>query len=248
MQAGTAGVYTYYNVGTQDNFYNVYPHKWVGKLTASTPSGSISCSATVISGNNIVTAAHCVYDTVNNQWYSNIAFSPAFRNGSTPYGTYPGQNSWVLTKYINLSGSYDIDTWVRHDVAVVKLGTNAAGQTINSAVGYAGRLWDAGTAQLVFISGYPSRTYTDDLISNGPLQYLRACTAETFYQASNTLGSGCYWGRGMSGGSWLVNYKPFIVNGQINSVNSGLRIGESNLYGARFTSNNIVLLCNAAGC
>jgi hypothetical protein len=45
-----------------------------------------------------------------------------------------------------------------------------------------------------------------------------------------------------------VGYKPFVVNGQVNSVNSGLFIGQQNLYGARFNSNNIVPLCTARGC
>ena len=80
-------------------------------------------------------------------------------------------------------------------------------QTINQAVGSAGRLWNAGNNQLVFNSGYPPRTYTDATIANGPAQYLRSCTAETFLQTTETLGSGCFWGRGISGGSWLVNYK-----------------------------------------
>ena len=116
------------------------------------------------------------------------------------------------------------------------------------AVGWAGRLWNAGNNQLVFNSGYPQRIYTDAVIPNGPTQYLRACTAETFLQTTETLGSGCFWGRGISGGSWLVNYKPFVVSGKVNSVNSGLFIGQQNLYGARFNSNNIVPLCNARGC
>jgi hypothetical protein len=62
------------------------------------------------------------------------------------------------------------------------------------------------------------------------------------------MGSGCYWGRGISGGSWLVGYKPTLVAGWVNSVNSGLFIGQQNLYGARFNNNNIVPLCSSARC
>lgn len=248
LEAGTASVFTYYNVGTIAEFYNIYPHKWVGRLTATTPSGTIGCSAAVISGNNIVTAAHCVYDTVANQWYTNFSFSPAFRNGTTPYGTFPWQQAWVTTRYVNLSGGFDINTWTRHDVAIIKLGTNSSGQTINSVVGWAGRYWNAGYEQQVFNSGYPAQIYTDAYIGNGPAQYLRACAAESFLQTTNTMGSGCYWGRGMSGGPWLISYKPFVLDGYIYSVNSGLYIGIPNLYGARFNTNNIVTLCSAAGC
>lgn len=248
LETGTASVYTYYDVGTQSAFYNIYPHKWDGKLTFTTPSGGASCSATVISNNHIVTAAHCVYDTTLNRWYGNWVFTPAFRNGTAPYGTFTALNATVLTAWINLSGSYSINGWARYDVALIKLRPQSTGRTINQAVGWAGRIWNASSNQLVFNSGYPGKTYTDASISNGPAQYLRACVAESFLQTTDTLGSGCYWGRGISGGSWLLSYKPFALSGQVNSVNSGLFIGSPNLYGAKFTSNNIVPLCNASGC
>jgi hypothetical protein len=249
IPAGTAGVYTFYDVNTQSALWKIYPHQWSGKLTFTTPGGSSSCSATVIKGNNIVTAAHCVYDTPSrNQFYTNRVFTPAYRNGSAPYGTFAATVCSIPAAWVNLSGGYNINTWARHDVAVCTLGRNSAGQTINQAVGWAGLLWDASNTQLVFNSGYPQRIYTDDLIANGPTQYLRACTAETFLQTTETLGSGCFWGRGISGGSWLVGYKPFVVTGMVNSVNSGLFFNQQNMYGARFNSNNIVPLCTARGC
>jgi V8-like Glu-specific endopeptidase len=248
IDAGTSATYTYYDVNTQTALWNILPHRWSGKLTFNTPSGTSSCSATVISGNNIVTAAHCLYDSTNNVWYSNWVFTPAYRNGSAPYGTFPATAKWILTAWINLTGSYSINTWARHDVAIIKLGNNSSGQSINSAVGWAGRLWNSGYAKLNFNSGYPARTYTDATITNGPAQYLRSCTNESFQQTTETLGGGCFWGRGISGGSWLIGYKPFVASGQVNSVNSGLFINQQNLYGARFNSSNIVPLCTAAGC
>jgi V8-like Glu-specific endopeptidase len=247
-QAGTASTYTYYDVNTQTALWNIFPHKWVGKLTFNVPGGTASRSATVISGNNIVTAAHCVYDSTINRWYSNWVFTPAYRNGSAPYRTFAATNCTILTAYINLSGNYIINTWARHDVAVCTLGRNTAGQTINQAVGWAGRLWNSSYNKLVFISGYPARIYTDAQIANGPAQYLRACTNESFQQTTETLGGGCYWSRGTSGGSWLVDYKPFVISGYVNSVYSGFYINQPNAYGARFNSNNIVPLCSARRC
>ncbi len=245
--AGTAGVYTYYDVNNQSALWTIFPHRWSGRLTYNTAAGPFYCSATVISGNNIVTAAHCVYDTTNNVWYSNWVFTPAYRNGSTPYGTFATSACTVMNSWVGLSGSYSISTWARHDVAVCSLRPNSAGQTINSAVVWAGRTWNTGNNQLIFNSGYPSRSYTDATIT-GASQYLRSCTAESFLYTTETLGSGCYWGRGSSGGSWLINYKPFLVSGWVNSVNSGLFIGQQNSYGARFNSNNIVPLCTTRGC
>ncbi len=245
--AGTSGVYTHYNVNNQSPLWQIYPHVWDGKLTFTTSGGGASCSATVVSGNNIVTAAHCVYDSTANVWYSGWVFTPASRNASAPYGSFTATACTILTAYANLTGSYSIATWARHDVAVCTLGTNTAGQSINGAVGWAGRTWNAGNAQQVFNSGYPARNYTDAAVPSAGL-YLRACTAETFLYTTETLGSGCYWGRGISGGSWLIQYKPFVVSGYVNSVNSGLFLNQPNLYGARFNSNNIEVLCSVRGC
>lgn len=245
---GTSSVYTSYDVNTNSALWQIYPHRWAGRLTFRTPTGNSSCSATAISGNNIVTAAHCVYDSTGNVFFSNWVFAPAYRNGTTPYGTFAASACTVLTAWVNLTGSFSIGTWSRHDVAVCTMNNNSAGQTLNGATGSAGRLWNASSNQLAFINGYPAETYTGAAISNGATQYLRSCTAETFSYATDTLGGGCSWGRGASGGSWLVGYKPFVVTGKVNSVSSGLFLGQQNLYGARFNSNNIVVLCNTRGC
>ncbi len=246
--AGTGSVYTYYDVNTNEALWKIYPHKWSGLFTFTTPSGNASCSATAISNNHILTAAHCVYDTPSrNKYYTNMAFHPAYRNGSKPYGTFAAAGCRVLTAWVNLSGSYSINSWARHDVAVCNAGKNSAGQTLNNAVGWAGRSWNLTYQQLHFNSGYPASNYNDASLPS-PTAYLRACTAESFQQTTETLGSGCYYGRGISGGSWLRSYAPFKLQGQVNSVNSGLFIGAQNLYGARFNSNNIVTLCNAEGC
>ena len=247
IMAGTPNVYTFYIVNAQAALQKIYPHQWVGRLTFNTPSGSASCSATAISGNNIVTAAHCVYDTTANKAYSQWVFTPAYRNGAAPFGTFAATYCTVTNNWINLTGSYDIGTWARHDVAVCTLGRNAAGQTLNDAVGFAGRIWNTGNNQLVFNSGYPQSDINGTVLSS-PTQYLRSCTAETFLYTTETLGSGCIFGPGISGGSWLISYKPFMISGKVVSVNSGFFSGSQNLFGARFNSGNIVPLCNTRGC
>ncbi len=246
IPAGTAAAYTTYDVNTRTALWKIYPHLWYGKLTFSTPSGGASCSATVLAGNNIVTAAHCVYDTTANKWYSNWVFTPAYRNGAAPYGTFAATSCTILTNWVSQTGSFSINTWTKYDVAVCTMGTNSAGQTLNAAVGWSGRTWNAGYNQLVFNSGYPAQNY--NLVGIGsPAQYLRSCTAETFTQTTDTLGMGCNWGPGISGGSWSIGYKPF-VGGSVNSVNSGLYAGQQAIYGIRFNSANIVPLCTARGC
>ena len=246
--AGTKNIYTDYPINKKTALWKLYPHKWAGKFTFTTPNGNSSCSATAINNNHIVTAAHCVYDTPSrNRWYTNKSFTPAYRNGNAPYGTFPTAGCRVLTGWVNQSGGYSINGWARYDVAVCKMGNNSAGKTLNQAVGWSGYGWNWGYNQLHFNSGYPARDYKDILLS-GPAQYLRSCTAESFKQTTDTLGMGCQYGRGISGGGWTRGYQANYVTGSVNSVNSGLYIGQPNLYGARFTTGNIKALCNANGC
>lgn len=247
VASGSSQTYTSYVVNQISSMQTLYPHRWIGRLSFRTPSGTSYCSGTSISGNVMLTAAHCLYDTTNNRWYSNWVFTPAYRNGSAPYGSFAAQQCWVLTAWVNLSGSYSISSWARHDVGVCKMGNNSSGQTMNNAVGWMGRTWNASYISHFHNLGYPFRNYNNNLLPNAGL-YLRTCVAESFQYTTETLGMGCDLGGGISGGPWMVSYTPGVVTGWADSVNSGGFVGTRNIYGARFNSNNIVPLCNAAAC
>lgn len=245
---GTSQVYTSYIVNQLAPLWKQYPYRTIGRLSFSTSGGTSYCSASNVSGNSIiVTAAHCLYDSTNNVWYSNWAFSPAFRNTASPYGVFPAQTCWVLTTWVNLTGNYNINGWAPYDVGVCKMNNNSAGRPLSAAVGWLGRQWNFPYVVHVHNNGYPFRDYNNALITNAG-KYLHSCVAETFQQAAEVLGAGCNRGPGISGGPWVAKLAPFVVTGWVDSVNSGLFIGTQNLYGARFNSNNIVVLCNAAGC
>lgn len=244
---GTSQIFTSYTINQLSALQRVYPHRWVGRLSFTTPGGTSYCSATAISGNNIVTAAHCLYDTTNNRWYSNWVFTPAYRAGNAPYGTFPWRACSILSAWVNLSGSYSINNWARYDVGVCTMGANSSGTSLNAAVGFAGRSWNFPYARHYHNQGYPFRDYNNNLLTNAG-QYLRTCVAESFQQTTDTRGMGCNLGGGISGGAWMTNYQVNVVSGYVDGVNSGLFLGTQNIYGPRFTSNNIVLLCNARGC
>jgi len=246
---GTSQTYTSYIVNKNSAIWKTFTSRTVGRLSFTTPNGTSYCSASVVSPNNIiVTAAHCVYDTGSrNAFYSNWVFTPAYRNGNAPYGTFAYQTCWVLNSWINLSGGYSINTWADDDVAVCKMRNNSAGQSLSSVTGWLGRGWNWPYVQHVTNLGYPFNNYQNVAITDAG-KYLRLCHNETFQQASEVLGGGCNWGPGISGGPWSVGYSVFEITGQVRSVNSGLFIGTQNLYGARFNSNNIVPLCTSAGC
>ncbi len=241
---GTSQTYTSYIVNQWSPAQTIYPHKWIGRLSFTTTGGTSYCSATAISGNVMLTAAHCLYDSTNNVWYSNWAFTPAYRNGSAPYGTFPWSSCKVLTAWVNLSGGFSINSWTRYDVGVCKMGNNDSGQSLNAAVGYMGRQWNYGYVRHFHNLGYPFRDSNDNLLTDAG-KYLRLCAAESFQQTTDTRGAGCNWSRGISGGPWMTAYRPNVVSGYADGVNSGFYVGTQNLYAIRFTSNNIVVLCNA---
>lgn len=246
---GTSQTYTSYIVNKNAAVQTFFGHRVSGRLSFSTPSGTSYCSASVISPNNvIVTAAHCIYDTASrNAFYSNFVFTPAYRNGNAPYGTFAHQTCWVLNSWIALSGSYSINSWADDDVAVCKMRNNSAGKSLSALTGWFGRGWNWGYTQHFHTLGYPFRNTSDALLTDAG-KYLRTCASESFQQASNVVGTGCNWSRGNSGGPFVVGYSLADVTGQVRSVYSGFYIGTQNAYGARFNSNNIVPLCNAAGC
>ena len=244
---GTSEVYTGYTVNQLASMQKIYPHRWLGRISFSAPGGTSYCSGTSISGNVMVTAAHCLYDSETNRWYSNWAFTPAYRNGNAPYGTFPATTCWVLTAWINLNGSYNVNGWAPFDVGVCKMGNNSKGQTMNNAVGWLGREWNASYTRHVHNMGYPFRDYNLSPLPNAGA-YLRTCVAETFQQAAEVRGMGCHIASGNSGAAWIVGYAPNVVSGWVTGIHSGGSGGVQTRYGARFNSNNIVPLCNAAGC
>jgi V8-like Glu-specific endopeptidase len=244
---GTSQIYTSYWANKTATLQTLYPHRWVGRLSFTTPTGTSYCSATSLRNNVLLTAAHCIYDTTANRFYSKWVFTPAYRNGAAPYGTFPATTCRVLAAWVNLTGNFSINTWARHDVAVCNMGRNSAGVTLNGAVGWMGYQWNQPYIRHFHDLGYPFRNYNDQLIAESG-NYLHACVAESFQQTTETRGLGCNMSRGKSGGPVMVGYAPGALTGAADGVYSGFFIGTRNMYAPRFNSSNIVPLCTAAGC
>ena len=235
--AGSPDIFTQYcencpNVNTDS------PEIAIGKLF----SNAGTCSASVISGNNvIVTAAHCCYDRSSKNWIGGWSFAPAYHNGNAPYGTFDWSSATVLNSWIN---NGDIPS----DVCLINLQNDSNGRGITYYTGWLGRSWDWPSDQEHHALGYPGNL--------GNANVLELCTSESFSPSSQCggdgiLNTGCSMTYGSSGGPWIRNYRSDNwVNSVVHGYDSQSCTGSfgKTFNGARFTSGNIVTLCNAAGC
>lgn len=236
---GTHGVFTRYagNLNTQS--WQSAPWRKIGKLYFTKPNGSNSyCTANVVSSNSIIaTAAHCIY-TRGQGFNRNFRFVPAERYGAAPYGSFSWSSASVANGWIGTGGR-------RHDLGLVRLRNNASNRSVVSYVGWLGRAWNQSYTKLLHSVGYPT---------NLSSQYTNICAAQSFFsptEGADVLVKGCDMTFGSSGGGWLMNYRPYSNGGNhVNGVVSGPHIGAfGNTYvGPRFSSANIVALCNIQGC
>lgn len=186
------------------------------------------CSGTVIKSQNaslVWTAGHCVHDGKGGTWHLNMVFVPAFDNADgdpnvdpgdlsayAPLGTFPAVHVWTSPEWVKTGDEHGGD--LAHDYAVIEVGRNADGQTLDSAVESTGAkpvpLWfNAPTAQdktpQISIRGYPAAAPY-----NGMSQW--GCTASTAQLLNVTeLGpdakeyrAGCDLTGGASGGGWFA--------------------------------------------
>ncbi|MGH1480158.1 MAG: trypsin-like serine peptidase [Geminicoccales bacterium] len=229
-----------------DTYYqNNLPWRAIGKLAFTTAGGNASCTASVISPRDvIVTAAHCCYDLAAGSFNQNFVFAPAYRRGPVGNFIFPFATARVSTGWVNTGQR-------QFDVCVINLRSNAAGQRVATVTGWLGRSWNFPAEIHQFVHGYPGNL--------GEGEVLQTCASETFSDPScngpAVVHTGCDMTFGSSGGPWIKDFTPKGTSGPVNFVNSvvsgydacsGTFGGVFN--GARFTSQNIVPLCNAAGC
>jgi glutamyl endopeptidase len=114
-----------------------YPYRATGRI-------DIGCTGTLIGPRHVVTAGHCVYNTSNDQWYSQLNFSPGQNGGSRPYGTITWKRAITTTKWTK-----DHDR--NYDYAMIVLN-----QDIGNSVGTVGFGYnDSLPLYNVNINGYP---------------------------------------------------------------------------------------------
>lgn len=236
------------------------PYAATGKLYFNIGSGTYVCSASLIKPGILVTAAHCVSNYGQSQFYKNWVWYPGYNNGQAPYGYYTGKNVRVMTAYYNGSdGCYQYGVICPDDVALIELYTPNG--LPGSAVGWYGYGWNGwglnGSNQtLINQLGYPQALDSGVFMQRNDSQG----TVNATYSNNTVIGS--LMTGGSSGGPWLNNFgrAPLLASGTGfgNYANRNIVVGVTSwgytdtsssgmkLQGASpFTSNNIVALVNA---
>ena len=233
-----------------------YPYRATGKLWFMIGNSWYVCSASLIKRGIVVTAAHCVANYGQRQFYSNWTFVPAYSNGVAPYGVWTAKSATVMTSYLNGTDSCaQVGVICANDVAVLTLNASASGAYAGTATGWYGYGWNGygyiyGLTQITQL-GYPvGLDYGVYMERNDAYGYVSSSLSGNTVIGSNMNG-------GSSGGPWLINFGlPSGLTGQSAGLapNANVVMGVTSWgytspspkqQGASpFTSGNIVTLVN----
>jgi hypothetical protein len=208
QEYGTSNqVYTTSEVNAYgDSTVRYYPYRAAGKLFFKIGGATYVCSASLIKTGIVVTAAHCVANFGQKQYYSNWQYVPAYDGGTAPYGTWNAASVMVLTSYYNgtdpcASGATGVVC--QDDVAVLTLAPQS-GKYAGASTGYLGYGWNGygfnpSNQALISQLGYPVALDSGSLMERTDSQGYVAPTL-----ANNTVIGSLMTG-GSSGGPWTVN-------------------------------------------
>ncbi len=181
-----------------------FPYDAAGKLFFKIGTSTYVCSASLIKPGLVVTAAHCVANFGQRQFYSGWLYVPAYNNGTAPYGSWTAREARVLTSYYNGTDSCAVKGVVcRDDVAVIAL--NKQGTSLpGNRTGWLGYGWNGwgynGSGQaLITQLGYPVALDSGALMERNDSQGFVSTSL-----SSNTVIGSLETG-GSSGGPWAVN-------------------------------------------
>ncbi|AKG24402.1 hypothetical protein IJ00_03010 [Calothrix sp. 336/3] len=223
-----------FNVSSNSNAYlsATFPYSATGRLTFNVGQSTAHCSASLIRKSVIVTAAHCVQNFGSGaNIFSNFSYTPAFYNGSAPYGSW----SWeALVRPNTWANGTDTGSGAtrNNDLAVLIIAKNSQGQFIGDITGYLGYGWNnysfvsskyTGNLTVAALTtlGYPGLLDSGRIMqrSDGPSYLTTLSGAKQIYQGSNFT-------KGSSGGPWIANF------GYENPVfSSGANAGNQSLSG-----------------
>ncbi|UJR18246.1 hypothetical protein I4U23_005148 [Adineta vaga] len=183
------------------------------------------------SGDLVVTAGHCVYDTTASQWLTscNWIFVPGYENGNAPYGRWPARQVAALNLWTRSNPNFN------YDVAFVAL-SQVNGKHITQVTGSQSLGFNYPRNQPTYAFGYPV-----NLAKGEVLQLCKGTTSASKYTANSYIGQGlsnCYMAGGCSGGPWLQQFNEATGVGVTYSVNSfTYTLAPNTINGPVFDSN-----------
>jgi hypothetical protein len=211
-----------------------------GRVFWSCDRGLSSCSAGVVpstSGDLIVTAAHCIFDTTTLQWLINCKwiFVPGYINGTAPYGIWTARQGAALKRWTQSVPDYNYDVaFVAVDLIRDKHLTQITG---SQSLGF-----NQARRQSSYSFGYP--------VNIGGGQSLQSCSgipAPSQYTRNGYIGQGlsnCGMGGGCSGGPWLQSFNETAGVGIVYSLNSFTYSPAPNTIHGPVFDTNVQLLWN----
>ena len=231
-----------------------YPFSAAGKLFFNIGTQTIVCSASLVARGLVVTAAHCVANFGQNQFYTNWQFVPAYNNGVAPYGVATAKTATVLPSYLDgTDPCAQAGVICQDDVAIITLNPiDSAGTYIGALTGWLGFAADGygytgGLTQVAQL-GYPVALDSGSLMERTDSQgYIDGNLV------NNTIIGSLMTG-GSSGGPWVLNlglqpslagtaFGQAAVHNLVTGVTSwGFESPDDRQGASLFTSGNIVTL------
>jgi hypothetical protein len=193
------------------------------------PFGYARCSGTAVrSGNEsvVITAGHCIHSGGRTgSWFpGHWVFVPAYRYGQRPYGVFPAR--WIdTTRQWRASGSENFD------VGAAVVGPNAAGETLEEAVGGDRIAFGLKPRQTFEVHGYPAEEPFDGETQRlcRDMPFLGHDPDSFLEPGPLNLAVSCEVNGGASGGGWTIR------GDTLNSVtNYGYGDAHSPDFGAYF--------------
>lgn len=123
----------------------MYPYSTIVQLSITFPNGvSTLGTGSMVSGDTVLTAAHCLYNASRGGWASSVVVMPGRQEWTLPFGRYSADEFYVLSSYLQPGNG------LNSDIGLVKLKEDIGGKT-----GWLGMSAESLNENNYTLTGYP---------------------------------------------------------------------------------------------